>query len=95
MRRAINTISKEEYNHLLAEAAQRMRAKIGRLIDEECSSMRMFDHLENYGEAERRDFNQRALELAIKALYLTEKKSGEVVGGRPVKLQIEYEEVKI
>lgn len=74
MRRAINTIPEQEYNRLLARAAERMREKIKKMIDQECTSMRLADNFEHYTEAEIHDFNQRALRLAMDALYLTEKK---------------------
>lgn len=73
MRRAICTISKAEYNRLLAEAASRMRKKLIAMIEQECSLMRQADNSEDYSKAETHDFNQRALCMAIDALYLTGK----------------------
>lgn len=61
MRRAINTISTEEYDKLLREAMQRMRKKISRLADEEESKMRTADNKGDYEKAELYDFNSRAL----------------------------------
>lgn len=75
MRRAINTIPDAEYNRLLAKAAERMRKKISKMIDKENSLMVLSDNFEHYTEAEIHDFNQRALRMAIDALYLTEKES--------------------
>lgn len=72
MRRAINTIPEAEYNRLLARAAERMREKIEKMIEKECTLMRLSDNFENYTEAEIHDFNQRALRRAMDALYLTE-----------------------
>lgn len=71
MRRAINTIPEIEYNRLLARAAERMRGEIQKMIDKECSLMRLADNFEHYAEAEIHDFNQRALMLAKHALLIT------------------------
>lgn len=71
MRRAMNTIPEVEYNRLLAMSAERMRGKIAKMIDQECTLMKLADHFENYAKAEIHDFNQRALMLALNALYLS------------------------
>lgn len=60
MRRAINTIPRDEYNRLLREAMQRMSKKFNLLSDEEESKMRKADNQGNYERAERYDFNARA-----------------------------------
>lgn len=61
MRRAINTIKKEEYNQLLKEAAQRMSKTFFRLCEEEDIKMREADDKGNFDKAEKHDFNARAL----------------------------------
>jgi dephospho-CoA kinase len=61
MRRAINTIPKQEYDDLMKDAALRMHRKIQRLADEEISKMREADNKGNFEKAEVHDFNSRAL----------------------------------
>lgn len=61
MRRAINTIKKEEYNQLLKEAAQRMSKAFLRMCEEEDMKMREADDKGNFDKAEKHDFNARAL----------------------------------
>ena len=53
MRRAINTIKKEEYNQLLKEAAQRMSKTFFRLCEEEDIKMREADDKGNFDKAEK------------------------------------------
>ena len=69
MRRAINTIPRDEYNELLRQAASRMRKKIQRLSDEEVSKMREEDNKGDYPKAEIHDFNARALQSMVDLSY--------------------------
>jgi len=69
MRRAINTIPRDEYNRLLREAMQRMSKKFNLLSDEEESKMRKADNQGNYERAERYDFNARALRCIADMYY--------------------------
>lgn len=69
MRRAINTIPRDEYNELLRQAASRMRKKIQRLSDEEVSKMREADNKGDYTKAEIHDFNARALQSMVDLSY--------------------------
>ena len=50
MRRAINTIPKQEYDNQMKYAALRMHRKIQRMADEEISKMREAD---NKGDSEK------------------------------------------
>lgn len=61
MRRAINSIPKQEYDDLMKYAALRMHRKIQRLADEEISKMREADNKGDFEKAEVHDFNSRAL----------------------------------
>lgn len=69
MRRAINTIPRDEYNRLLREAMQRMSKKFNLLSDEEESKMRKSDNQGDYERAERYDFNARALRCMADMYY--------------------------
>lgn len=69
MRRAINTIPKEEYDDLMRYAALRMHRKIQRMADEEISKMREADNKGDYEKAEVHDFNSRALSLMADMYY--------------------------
>lgn len=69
MRRAINTIPRDEYNRLLREAMQRMSKKFNLLSDEEESKMRKADNQGDYERAERYDFNARALHCMADMYY--------------------------
>lgn len=69
MRRAINTINKEEYNQLLKEAAQRMGKTFFRLCEEEGMKMRDADDKGNFDRAEKHDFNARALRCMADIYY--------------------------
>lgn len=69
MRRAINTIPRDEYNRLLREAMQRMSKKFNLLSDEEESKMRKADNQGHYERAERYDFNARALRRMADMYY--------------------------
>lgn len=69
MRRAINTIPRDEYNRLLREAMQRMSKKFNLLSDEEESKMRKADNQGDYERAERYDFNARALRCMADMYY--------------------------
>ena len=68
MKRAINTIPRNEYYELLSEAASRMRKKINRLIVEEESMQMVCENREEYEKAERHDFNAMALLIALDAI---------------------------
>lgn len=68
MKRAINTIPRDEYYELLSEAASRMRKKINRLIGEEESMQMVCENREEYEKAERHDFNAMALLIALDAI---------------------------
>ena len=61
MRRAINTIPKDEYEALLKKAMQRMSKKFRSLSDGETSKMIEAENREDYKNAEMHDFNSRAL----------------------------------
>lgn len=74
MRRAINTIPRDEYDELLRQAASRMRKKIQRLSDEEVSKMREADNQGDYVKAEKHDFNARALQSMVDLSYNVNKK---------------------
>lgn len=69
MRRAINTIPRDEYNRLLREAMQRMSKKFSLLSDEEESKMRKAENQGSYEMAERYDFNARALRCMADMYY--------------------------
>ena len=69
MRRAINTIPKEEYDGLMRHAALRMHRKIQRMADEEISKMREADNKGDYEKAEVHDFNSRALSRMADMYY--------------------------
>lgn len=69
MRRAINTIHRDEYDRLLREAMQRMSKKFSLLSDEEESKMRKADNQGSYERAERYDFNTRALRCMADMYY--------------------------
>lgn len=69
MRRAINTIPKQEYDDLMKDAALRMHRKIQRLADEEISKMREADNKGNFEKAEVHDFNSRALSHMTDTYY--------------------------
>lgn len=69
MRRAINTIPRDEYNRLFREAMQRMSKKFNLLSDEEESKMRKADNQGDYERAERYDFNARALRCMADMYY--------------------------
>lgn len=68
MRRSINTIPEKEYNQLLSEAASRMKKKIENLIDLETSMMITCEDTGKYDDAEKHDFNSRALFIAIQSI---------------------------
>ena len=68
MKRAINTIPRNEYYELLSKAASRMRKKINRLIGEEESMQMVCENREEYDKAEIHDFNARALLIALEAI---------------------------
>ncbi|WP_071133863.1 hypothetical protein [Millionella massiliensis] len=68
---AINTIPQERYADLLAQAMGRVRQKLSKLIDEECSKM---IQCENQGDDEKaliHEFNIRALQKANNAITLS------------------------
>ena len=69
MRRAINTIPRDEYNRLLREAMQRMSKRLSQLSDEEESKMRKAENQGSYERAERYDFNARALRCMADMYY--------------------------
>lgn len=77
MRRAINTIPKQEYDDLMKDAALRMHRKIQRLADEEISKMREADNKGNFEKAEVHDFNSRALSHMADMYYEIIKKEKE------------------
>lgn len=78
MRRAINTIPRDEYDKLLREAMQRMSKKFRTLIDEEESKMMNAENQGNYDRAERYDFNARALRLMAGMYYHIYRKPNEI-----------------
>lgn len=78
MRRAINTIPRDEYNRLLREAMQRMSKRFSQLSDEEESKMRKAENQGSYERAERYDFNARALRLMAGMYYQIYRKPNEI-----------------
>lgn len=68
MKRAINTIPRDEYYKLLSKAASKMYKKICRLIYEEESMQMACENKEEYEKAEMHDFNARALLIALEAI---------------------------
>lgn len=76
MRRAINTIPKQEYDDLMKDAALRMHRKIQRLADEEISKMREADNKGDFEKAEVHDFNSRALSRMADMYYEIIKRKG-------------------
>lgn len=76
MRRAINTIPKQEYDDLMKDAALRMHRKIQRLADEEISKMREADNKGEFEKAEVHDFNSRALSRMADMYYEIIKRKG-------------------
>lgn len=71
MRRANNTIPRDEYSRLFSEAAIRMAKRIARLAEEEESKMRACDVRGDYAKAEIHDFNVRALDMAWNCLCVS------------------------
>ena len=71
MRRANNTIPRDEYSRLLSEAAIRMAKRIARLAEEEESKMRACDVRGDYAKAEIHDFNVRALDMVWNCLCVS------------------------
>lgn len=78
MRRAINTIPRDEYNRLLREAMQRMSKKFRTLIDEQESKIMKAENQGNYERAEKLDFNARALRLMAGMYYQIYRKPNEI-----------------
>lgn len=68
MKRAINTIPRDEYYELLSKAASRMRKKIYHLIEDEDSKSRHYKYNGDFEKAEEHDFNLIALHIALYAI---------------------------
>lgn len=66
--KAINTMTDEEYDGRLRDAAFRMHKVLHRLIDREASESRSADNAGDEDRALKHDFNARALSMAAEAL---------------------------
>lgn len=69
MRRALNTIPRDEYNELLYEALVRMNRRLRAMSDEESSKARTAENKGDYEKAEKHLFNSLAFNIYEKAFY--------------------------